>query len=170
MGGIQGSMWHSELVVYRPVVGATGGFYMPIMLGNRIEVEPATLLSLGGTAQTLPEGERSTLRSLHATIPVTMKYFVTRSFNVQLGAQGGYLLMAQNEEYDVYHLLNPLDFGAMIGLGIGTWNGLDFTLRYYNGLSNLLRNDATYFPANRVAQATVGKRFVQFKPRRTRRR
>lgn len=170
MGGPQAAMWQSELIKYRPVPGAAAGIYAPIMLGNRIELQPELMLSFGGASRTLAEGERSTMHSLHANVPVSLKFFLTRSFNIHVGVQGGYLLFATADGTQVSEMINPLDLGATIGLGIGTWSGLDINLRYYNGLSNMLRDDRTYFPLNRTLQATIGKRIAQFKHRRVRRR
>lgn len=169
MGGPQAAMWRSSLTVHRPVAGLAAGFYAPVMVGNRVEIQPELQVSFAGTAQVLPEGERSALRSLHATMPVGLKFYLNRTFSLQAGVQGGYLFWAQAEGQDVAELLSPIDLGVNIGVGLGTWSGLDFTLRYYNGLSNMLRDDLTYFPTNRTLQATVGKRFVQFRHRRLRR-
>lgn len=169
MGGPQAAMWRSELTVHRPVAGLAAGFYAPIMAGNRMEIQPELLVSFAGTAQMLPDGERSTLRSIEATVPVGLKFFLSRTFSLQAGAQGGYLFWAQADGQDVTGLLSPIDMGINVGVGLGTWSGLDITLRYYNGLSNMLRDDRTYFPTDRTLQATIGKRFVQFKHRQMRR-
>ncbi|MBS1570104.1 MAG: PorT family protein [Bacteroidetes bacterium] len=170
MGGPQVATWQCAGAKFRPVPGFVLGFYAPIWVGNRVEIQPDLLLSLQGMAKDLPDGGRTTVNSLSAVMPVSLKFFINRSINIQAGVQGGYLLFARsNEEQDVSNELNTLDMGANIGAGIGTSYGLDITLRYYNGLMNTLRDDNTLFPANRTLQLTVGHRFSQFSNHRRRR-
>lgn len=162
MGGPQAATWRSEAVNYRPVPGAVAGIYVPIWAGNRVEIQPELLLSLQGAARDLPDGERSTMRSLHATVPVSLKIFLNRTINLQAGVQGSYLLLAKTEGKDITDELSPLDMGLNVGIGLGTNNGVDFTLRYFSGLSNTLAEDHTTYPSNRTLQFTVGYRFMQF--------
>lgn len=163
MGGPQLCTWRSELVIYRPMPGVVAGLYAPVWVGNHFEIQPELLLSLGGTSHDVADGGRATLRSLHAVMPVSLKYFPGRTFNLQAGVQGGYLLMAQADGTDASHLLNVLDMGVTIGAGLGFPSGVDLTLRYYEGLSNTLREDHALFPDNHTLQLTVGKRFTQFR-------
>lgn len=169
MGGPQAATWRSEAVIYRPVPGLVAGLYAPIWAGRRVEIQPELLLSLQGAARDLPEGERSTMRSLHASMPVSLKIFLSATFNIQAGVQGAYLLMARTDGEDVRDNLSPLDMGVNAGLGIGTLSGLDITLRYYSGLSNTLAEDRAIYPSNRTLQLTIGNRFMQFARGRRRR-
>ena len=162
MGGPQAATWRSEAVIYRPVPGLVAGLYVPVWAGRRVEIQPELLLSLQGAARDLPDGERSTMRSLHAIMPVSLKIFLSSTFNIQAGVQGGYLLMARTDGEDVSDNLSPLDMGVNVGLGIGTMSGLDIALRYYSGLSNALAEDRTVYPSNRTLQLTIGHRFMQF--------
>ncbi len=169
MGGPQGTTWQSGMAVYRPVVGFVAGFYAPIVAGNRWEVQPELLCSWGGTAMDLPDGGRSSLRTLHGVVPISLKFFVNRTVNLQVGGQGSYLVFAYVGDQDASAMVNRLDMGAHVGLGASTWSGIDITLRYYNGFANMLVDDNKLFPANRSLQLTVGKRFMQFSHRRLRR-
>lgn len=169
MGGPQLATWKSEAAVYRTTPGFVVGIHAPIKAGYRFELQPELLISLDGMAQDLPDGERAILRSLRAEVPVSLKLFLGQTFNLQAGVQGGYLLLANSQGEDVASALKKLDMGVTVGLGLGTWSGIDLTLRYYNGLSNLLEADHQLFPANRTLQATIGKRFTQFSHRRLRR-
>jgi len=162
MGGPQAATWRSEAVNYRPVAGAVAGIYVPIWVGNRVEIQPELLLSLQGAARDLPDGERSTMRSLHASMPVSLKIFLNRTVNLQAGVQGSYLLLAKAEGKDITDKLSPLDMGLNVGVGIGSANGIDLTLRYFSGLSNALAEDHTSYPSNRTLQFTMGYRFMQF--------
>ena len=169
MGGPQAATWRSEAVIYRPVPGLVAGLHVPIWAGKRVEIQPELLVSLQGAARDLPDGERSTMRSLHANMPVSLKVFLSRTLNIQAGVQGGYLLMARTDGQDVSDKLSPLDMGVTAGVGIGTLNGLDITLRYYSGLSNTLDEDRTVYPSTRTLQLTFGHRFMQFARARRRR-
>lgn len=170
LAGPQGAAWHSEAVDHRPVPGAALGVYVPIKAGPRVAVQPEFQLALGGTSFEMPEGRRTTLRTIHAYLPVGLKYFPANGFCLQLGGQAGYLLAAQRDADAAGDYLSPLDLGIYAGAGLATYSGLDFTLRYYNGLSNTLREDRAMFPTTRALQFTVGKRFHQFSYRRIRRR
>lgn len=148
--------------MYRPVPGAAAGLYAPIWAGNRVELQPELLLSLQGYRRDLPDGGSSTLHDLRLAMPFSVKLFVSRTFNLQAGVQGSFLLMARSGGEDAREALSPLDMGVHAGLGIGTIAGLDLTLRYYNGLSNLLAEDHALYPSNRTLLFTAGYRFMQF--------
>ncbi len=169
LAGPQVTKWRSERINYSPVVGAVAGIYAPTWATRRLEFVPELVLSFGGTGQATPDGATIRLRTLEAAMPLTAKYYLGNGFNLQAGARGGYLLMATVDGDDARDGLSKLDMGATIGLGMGTRKGLDLTLRYYNGLSNLLAQDEHLFPAARSVQFTVGKRFMPFSHRRLRR-
>lgn len=162
LGGPQAATWRSEAVNYRAVPGLVAGLYVPVWAGNRVEIQPELLLSLQGASRDLPDGERTIMRTLHATMPVSLKIFLNSTVNIQAGVQGGYLLMAKADGQDISDELSPLDMGVNVGVGIGTMRGLDITLRYYSGLSNALVEDLTIYPSNRTLQLTIGHRFKQF--------
>ncbi len=163
MGGPQVATWHSEATVYRPIPGFVLGFYAPVRAGNRMELQPELLVSVQGAAKDLPDGEHNTMRSLNAILPVSFKVFIGQSLFLQAGGQAGYLLYGwSTQKQDISDQLNTLDLGVNIGIGIGTYYGMDLSLRYYNGLSNTLAKDHTLFPYNRTLQFTAGYRLVQF--------
>lgn len=166
MFGPQAATWHSEAVIYRPVLGFEAGLYSPITAGNRWEIQPELLLSLQGASRDRPEGERSTMRNLSVIVPVSLKFFLTPAFNIQAGVQGGYLILANAGGTDIRDQVSKLDLGLNLGIGIGTRSGIDLTLRYYNGLSNTLAEDNKIYPTNRNLQLTFGRRFVQFSKKR----
>lgn len=168
MGGPQMATWHSEAVNYRPVAGFVAGIYVPIWAGRSMEIQPDLLLSLQGAAQELPDDGSSTMRNLRAVLPVSLKVFFGRTFNIQAGVQSGYLLMAKADGTDIRDQVSPLDMGLNIGAGIGTTTGLDLTLRYYSGLTNTLVEDKHFYPSNRTLQFTAGYRFMQFSRQRQR--
>lgn len=166
MGGPQAATWHSEAVKYRPVPGFVAGLYAPIWGGNRFELQPEFLISMQGAAKDLPDGGRSTMTNWRAVMPISLKIFLNPTINLQAGFQGSYLLLAQAGKQDITSQVSKLDMGMNIGAGIGTWYGLDITLRYYTGLTNALVDDKAIFPSNRSLQLTAGYRFLQFGQRR----
>ncbi|MBP8824643.1 MAG: PorT family protein [Flavobacteriales bacterium] len=170
LAGPQAATWHSEAVNYRPVPGATAGLYVPLKAGGRVELQPELHLALGGASHEIVDGNRYVLRTLHAVLPVALKYFPVRGLSLQAGGQAGYLLLARSDGQDANLLLNTLELGVHAGVGAGSQEGFDVTLRYYHGLSNTLLEDRTQYPSARSLQLTIGKRLVQFKYRRLRRR
>jgi hypothetical protein len=58
---------------------------------------------------------------------------------------------------------NNLDFGLNGGLGVDLRSGLDLTLRYYSGMSPVLRYDDVLFPKNRTLQFTAGYRLMRLR-------
>lgn len=161
--------WRSEAVNYRPIPGFVAGLYAPIWAGNRFEIQPELVLSLQGAARDLPEGEQHTMRNLMATVPVSLKVFLNRTINFQVGVQGGYLILAKADGKDISDQVSQLDMGVNFGAGFGSPTGLDITLRYFIGLSNALADDHAIFPSNRTLQLTFGYRFMQFEKDRRRR-
>lgn len=169
MGGPQAATWRSEAVNYRPVPGFVAGLYVPIWAGNRVEIQPELLISLQGAARDLPDDGRSTMRNVSAIVPVSLKLFLSPTFQIQAGVQGGYLILAKADGTDISDQVSQLDLGLNIGLGIGTMSGIDLTLRYFTGLSNTLAEDRALYPSNRTLQMTIGHRFMQFSRKRHRR-
>ncbi len=165
--GPQASFWHSAAAIYRPVPGAVAGLYVPIGIGNRWEIQPELLLSMDGTARDIPDGPQRILRTFHAALPVNLKLFLGRTFNLQAGAWGGYLLHARMDGNEATSTISTLDMGVCAGIGIGTGSGVDLTLRYCNGLANTLKDDHALLPSSRMLVATVGKRLVQFRNTRS---
>lgn len=167
--GVQGATFRAAGMNYKPVPGGVLGVYAPIWVAPNLEIQTEVLASAQGSTTSLPEGERSTVRTLYALVPVTAKLFLDRTFNLQGGIQGGYLVMAMNNGEDVTDRFRPMDIGLNVGLGIDGRRGFDLTLRYYSGLSALLVDDVSTYPTNRTLQLTAGYRFHQFTQRRIRR-
>ncbi len=155
--------------------GATLGLYFPLRAGNRLELQPELLVTALGAGYTLPDGERSTVRTVYAQLPVSAKLYFSNVINVQAGVQLGYLLLAQQEDPDgsttVTENYETMDLGLVIGAGADLISGCDISLRYYNGLKPILKDDTTYFPRNQAYMLTVGYRFARLRaPKFERRR
>ncbi|MBL8003263.1 MAG: PorT family protein [Flavobacteriales bacterium] len=169
--GGQMASWRSAVNTYNAVPGAVAGAYFPIFMGPRLELQPELLGSLQGAGHTYDEGQRSMLRCVYLQVPVTAKFFLSNTFNLQAGLQVGQLMLAQQDGTDVTDELRPFDIGTNMGLGLDLVHGFDLTLRYYSGMTPTLVNDDILFPHNRSMQLTAGYRITQFKgfgPRRRR--
>jgi hypothetical protein len=168
-GGFHLAGWRSAVITYDPVPGVTLGGYAPIWVCPSLEVQPELLLSLQGASITLPDDDRRTTRTAYVQLPVTAKFFLNRTFNLQGGIMAGMLVAALANDENVKDGFNSLDHGLLVGLGIDQRNGFDLTLRYYSGMSALLADDQRIYPTNRLLQITAGKRLGQFSQRRLRR-
>lgn len=174
-GGVVLSTARSELVRYGPVPGATLGPYAALGVSDRIEVQPELLVSLQGASYLVGEDEaRWVDRHLYAQLPVSVKFFVSNTFNLHMGGQLGWLLLARTETVEEARTTTdrfvPLDAGIIAGLGLDLIGGTDLTLRYYGGVTPTLAEDSTVYPRNNTLQLTVGYRFRPFKRRHARRR
>jgi hypothetical protein len=174
-GGVVLGTARSELVRYGMVPGATLGPYAAIGVSDRIELQPELLVSLQGASYVVGENEdRWVDRQLYAHLPVSVKFFASNTFNLHLGGQLGWLLLARTDTDDgainTTDRFVPLDAGIIAGLGLDLIGGTDLTLRYYGGITPTLAEDSTLYPRNQTLQFTVGYRFKPFKQRHARRR
>lgn len=120
-------------------VGAFVGGYANIGLTEKLFVQPEVLFSMQGSRF---DGEIDGGSDLnYINIPVMVQYGVTDNIRVELGPQVGILLSAEqgadDDKVDVKELTKSVDFGVNAG---GTYymdNGLNFTLRYSMGLTNI---------------------------------
>lgn len=174
-GGVVLGTARSELVRYGMVPGATLGPYAAIGVSDRIELQPELLVSLQGASYVVGENEdRWVDRQLYAHLPISVKFFVSNTFNLHLGGQLGWLLLARTDTDDgainTTDRFVPLDAGVIAGLGLDLIGGTDLTLRYYGGITPTLAEDRTLYPRNQTLQLSVGYRFKPFKQRHARRR
>jgi hypothetical protein len=149
------------------VPGAVAGLYMPYHAGPRLELQPELLVGFLGAAYQQPDADRYVARTLYIQVPLSAKFFLNNEINLQGGVQGGKLLMAYHETADgpvtTTERYNNLDFGLNGGIGIDLRSGLDLTLRYYSGMSPVLRHDEVLFPRNRTLQFTAGYRLMRLR-------
>ncbi len=166
-GGVVVGTARSELVRYGMVPGATLGAYAAIQASDRIEVQPELVASLQGASYLVGEDEvRWVDRQLYAQLPVSVKFFVTNTLNLQVGGQLGWLLLARTDTDDgtvnTTDRFVPLDAGVIAGVGVDLMHGTDLTLRYYGGITPTLADDSAIYPRNNTLQLTVGHRFGPF--------
>ncbi|MBK9420308.1 MAG: outer membrane beta-barrel protein [Flavobacteriales bacterium] len=168
--GPQLTSWRSAATKFRPVPGFLGGVYAPLGVGNRIEVQPELLLSYQGAAQKVREGGTTAFRALNLQFPVMAKFFLDHTINLQAGAFGAYSLMVTTDGKDAKDRMQTTEMGLVAGIGMDGMAGLDLTLRYSGGMTELLKQDDAIYPTSRAVQLTCGYRFVQFGSSRSRRR
>lgn len=174
-GGLVLSDTKSATVTTNKIPGGCLGGYFALRAGPRMEIQPELLFTSMGAGYTMADGDQSTVRTLYAQVPVSVKLYIGNVFNGQAGFQMGRLLTAQQTaddgRTDVTDSYNRWDYGITLGLGADLVSGLDLGLRYYSGLRPILLNDVLLYPHNRALMLTAGQRLTRVKaPRFTRRR
>lgn len=150
----------------RPMVGGVLGLYGPIYGGARFELQPEVLFSMQGRVLSDGENGFTGLRSYYLLVPISAKFFLGNTFNLAAGPQFGKLLLAQqfgDSTVDVTSQVNAWDIGFNAGIGADLRSGWDFTLRYYSGISSVMKNEDANLPVNRSTQFTIGYRFAKWR-------
>jgi len=173
--GPQASKTPTELLRTTWMPGAVAGIYAPWRVGPRMEIQPEVLFSVMGSGFVEPDDDRYSVRSMYLQVPVSFKLYLSNAFNFHGGVQASRLIRADrsfaDDRTDFTTRLNRMDYGLIGGLGVDLRNGVDFTLRYLNGMTPILANDQVLFPRNQVLSFTVGYRVKQIKvSNRSRRR
>ena len=109
----------------------------------------------------------------YLNLPVMAKFYVAESFSLEFGPQIGFLMSAEendydttygSETYDIKEDLKSTDFSLNFGAGYKLDSGLNFGLRYNMGLTdvsdNSLSEDGTTVDIKHgVLQVSVGYTF-----------
>lgn len=174
-GGLLACETRTGAVSTRMIPGGSAGAYFALRAAPRMELQPELLITALGSGYTLPDGDRSTVRTLYVQVPLSVKLYVGNAFNVQGGFQMGRLLLAQQHgpegDADVTPGYKSWDQGLILGAGVDLVSGLDLGLRYYNGLSTILADDQAIFPRNRSLMLSAGYRITGMRtPKLTRKR
>lgn len=164
----------SELLGTSIIPGGVAGIYIPWGIAKRMELQPELLLSAMGSGYVEPDNDRYTVRTLYIQAPLNFKFYVSNTINFHLGAQAAYILRATRSDdasgTNLSDQYNSVEYGITGGLGADLRSGLDFTMRYVNGMTPILANDQMLFPRNRSIGLTIGYRLIQFKPNLVRKR
>ncbi len=150
---------------YRPVAGALGGLYVPVLVGNRFELQPELLVSYQGARTRVDEGVEHQLRLVYVQLPILAKLYVSNALNAQFGVQAGKLLSARIDDQRVEDGFEPWDLGFVGGIGVDLMSGFDISARYYVGHTPILSDPTDEFPLNRSAQLGFGYRIAHFQRR-----
>ncbi len=164
-GGPLASRTPTELLRTTWTPGLTGGVYLPWGVGPKMEIQPEILISAMGSGFIEPDDDRYSIRSIYLQIPVSFKLYFSNTMNIHAGLQASRLIQAQrvagDDRRDFTDRMNRMDYGLIGGLGADLRRGLDFTVRYINGMTPVLSNDQVLFPKNQAVSLTVGYRMTQ---------
>ena len=121
-------------------VGAVAEFPMI----DQFSIQPELLYSSQGDQMSV-EGIDVKFKMDYLTVPVMAKYYVSEGFSLEAGPQLGFLLSAKVDgggvSLDIKDLIKSIDFGLGFGLGYKLDNGLNFSGRYYVGITNFVESD-----------------------------
>jgi hypothetical protein len=142
------------------------GAYVNIPFGKYFAVQPELNYTRVGSKESsyAPENEVGTYFAKHTnqtvldyiSLPVMLKFYPAKGFNIEVGPQLAYNIYAKNIESDfqstvlgpvkneiktdIQDDINELDFGVNFGLGYELQDtGLNFGARYYMGISNIVK-------------------------------
>jgi Outer membrane protein beta-barrel domain len=155
-GGINFAQWKQNIQISSIQTGTissalttdtrTGylvGLYYTIMFsGSNIGLQPELFYNSVGS-----RSGSSTISINYATLPIFIRYNITKQFHLLGGPQIGYLISADGQNTspaggattNIKDNINSMDFGAVFGIGVdlGKFN---VGLRYSIGFSNIIKN------------------------------
>ena len=128
------------------------GVLSEIPLSGKFSFQPELMYSGQGYSF-----NNNTIALSYLNVPLMGKYYLTKGLSVEAGPQLGFLLAAKNEKTNVKNSFNTFDFGVNFGLGYKLDNGLNFGVRYNQGLTDI-NNIKNYSSKNKnsVFQLSVG--------------
>lgn len=135
------------------LVGFQIGGFAEIKISEKFAIQPELLYSAqGGKESYIEEGDEvEVLAKLgYINIPIMAKYYVAKSFSLEVGPQIGFLTSAKAEikaggeslEVDLKDNFNSVDFGLNLGAGYDFTEKLSAGLRYNLGLANIAKTEA----------------------------
>jgi hypothetical protein len=149
------------------LVSMVVGTYAPIKINQRLFFQPEFELALMGAGREFDSEHIAQLRTLYARVPLTLRYRIAGNWQLGVGLQPGYLLMASQsydgETTDVSDAIKPLDISMIGGTSILLGRSTDLSVRYIYGMTSILRDDVLIYPTNRAWQFTLGFRVVRMK-------
>ena len=119
----------------------------------------------------LLENASVTMKLAYVSLPVLLKYHLTPSFSLGFGPQIGYLSSARNEyvaqvyseedlifKDDIKSRLNKFDFALAFNLEYKLMRkrGIHIGIRYYLGLTDIIKNNPGNSVRNSVIQINLG--------------
>lgn len=140
-----------------------------IKFGN-FAVQPEILYTTGGYKSEYSDFGTTieeTFKTSYIAVPIAAKYYIIDGLSIQAGPQFAFLTSAkakleaggEEEEMDVKDELKSFDFGVLGGVGYELESGLLFSVRYVQGLSNILDDSDDYKVQNTNIQLSVGYKF-----------
>ena len=159
------------------------GAVAEIFINKKLSIQPELIYSKQGfeysgfnVGSYVPVYTEYTWRQDYINVPIMVKYYIVKGFNVQGGMQFGFLVNSEMEqrgiELDTKSLVNSFDFGLNFGVGYELPIGVFFDMRYNMGLTNVFNKDFDAFykytsgnysedvkSENSVFQLSVGYKF-----------
>lgn len=132
------------------------GMFAEIAFSEFLSLQPELLYSIKGDKFTNDADESNEFVYKYLSLPVVVKYYVTKEFTIEAGPQVAYLLSTKkleiselvssntNDEEASIELKNDMevyDVGATAGVGYLTKSGFYLSARYNLGLININKKD-----------------------------
>lgn len=165
-----------------------GGVYMNYALSEKIKIQPEILYSLQGAQFTNKSTSGGTTTETidkvglsYINTPIMFKYYVTKSLNLELGPQFGFLIGGNynqkvitttgststtvETDTDIKSFFKGFDFGIGAGVGYEFDSGLNLGARYNIGTNDIVKdtyrngNGDKIQMKNSVFQLSVGYSF-----------
>lgn len=131
------------------------GILAEIPISEKFSFQPELLYSGQGYDTSINSEGYIGLNYLN--IPLLAKYYVSEKLSVEAGPQIGFLLSTKGGTKDYKGLFKTTDFGLSFGMSYKLNNGLNFSARYNQGLSNINNVDGVSDKnRNGVFQLSIG--------------
>lgn len=130
---------------YNPNIGFYIGGLADFVISKKIHIQQELLYSMEGFKDS---------RIGYLRLPIMAKYYISKKFNVQLGATTGLKTNANNSDG-----IKSLDIGPALGCSYELPKGLTFDFRYNVGLNNINNVSGGSEFKNSALQLGIGFRF-----------
>jgi|JI8StandDraft_1071087.scaffolds.fasta_scaffold173399_2 hypothetical protein len=117
-------------------------------------------------------GQEMDFIQTYVNVPVTVKYYIVPSVNLQVGPQIGFLTCVKSDyhpvtqepfqEQEYTKAYKKTDFGVNVGVGFDIPFGLVVDARYYLGLSDISNYEGVGETKNSMIQLSVGYKIFKF--------
>jgi hypothetical protein len=129
------------------------GVMTEFMISDKFSFQPELLYSNQGYS--LGSEDSDTVELDYLNLPLMGKYYLTKGLSLEAGPQIGVLLSGDYDELDVKDDFKNMDLSLNAGIGYKLNSGLNFSMRYNFGLTDIVNSDLSSFK-NGVAQVSIG--------------
>jgi len=131
------------------------GVMAEIKISDKFSLQPELMYSGQGYGSSVESEGIIALNYLN--VPLISKYYVTKGLSIEAGPQVGFLLSTKGGTQDYKDRFKTTDFGVNFGLGYKFDNGINFSVRYNLGLTNINNTDGISGKnKNGVLQISIG--------------
>lgn len=130
------------------------GAYAKVMVNDKFGIQGEAFYSVQGSETTVAT-VKQTIDANYINIPILLRISPVPILNIHAGPQFGLLLNADQGGQDIKDQLKGSDVSAAIGAGLDLPMGLNFTLRYIKGLSDINDGGGSSVK-NNIFQVSVG--------------